>query len=103
MRIIVVIQNNQVAAQLPGAAGKTAFPIPVNGYLLVYEPIALPLRTVRGLCCAAPATSTSHLTPNPRAGPILVKIVRLFSMPKRKASAMLSFEKQLLAVQSVQL
>jgi len=33
--IIVVIQNNQVSAQLPGgAAGVTAFPIPPNGYLL---------------------------------------------------------------------
>lgn len=33
--IIVVVQNNQVTAQLPGgAAGKTAFPIPPNGYLL---------------------------------------------------------------------
>ena len=33
--IIVVVQNNQVTAQLPGGvAGKTAFPIPQNGYLL---------------------------------------------------------------------
>ena len=33
--IIVVVQNNQVTAQLPGgAAGITAFPIPPNGYLL---------------------------------------------------------------------
>lgn len=33
--IIVVVQNNQVTAQLPGgAAGITAFPIPRNGYLL---------------------------------------------------------------------
>lgn len=33
--IIVVVENNQVTAQLPGgAAGKTAFPIPANGYLL---------------------------------------------------------------------
>lgn len=33
--IIVVVQNNQVTAQLPaGIAGKTTFPIPSNGYLL---------------------------------------------------------------------
>ena len=34
--IIVVVQNNQVTAQLPaGIAGKATFPIPSNGYLLV--------------------------------------------------------------------
>lgn len=34
--IVVVVQNNQVTAQLPaGIAGKTTFPIPANGYLLV--------------------------------------------------------------------
>ncbi len=33
--VIVVVQNNQVTAQLPGGvAGKIAFPIPPNGYLL---------------------------------------------------------------------
>lgn len=33
--IIVVVQNNQVTAQLPASiAGKTTFPIPSNGYLL---------------------------------------------------------------------
>ncbi len=33
--VIVVVQNNSVTAQLPGGiAGKTAFPIPTNGYLL---------------------------------------------------------------------
>lgn len=33
---IVVVQNNSVTAQLPsGVAGKSAFPIPANGYLLV--------------------------------------------------------------------
>jgi len=33
--IIVVVQNNQVTAQLPaGVAGKSTFPIPANGYLL---------------------------------------------------------------------
>jgi len=33
--LIVVVQNNQVTGQLPGgAASKTAFPIPPNGYLL---------------------------------------------------------------------
>ncbi len=32
---IVVVQNNSVTAQLPGGvAGKSAFPIPANGYLL---------------------------------------------------------------------
>jgi len=48
---LAVVQNNQVVSQLSGGpAGKTAFPIPANGYLLVSRSVnpapALPIGTI---------------------------------------------------------
>jgi len=64
--IIVVIQNNQVAAQLPGgAAGKLPFRFRSMDTCWSYEPIALPLRTCPWalLYAKAPPNSLLHLTP----------------------------------------
>lgn len=76
--IIVVIQNNSVTAQLPaGIAGKTAFPIPANGYLLALRnnPAAnsLPIGT---LIREESATIPADFARYPQiigAGPVLVQ------------------------------
>jgi len=77
--LIVVVQNNQVTGQLPGgAASKTAFPIPPNGFLLAIRgnnAVAnfLPIGTlVRQESATQPAEFTSY----PQllgAGPLLVQ------------------------------
>lgn len=77
--IIVVVQNNQVTAQLPGGSvGKTAFPIPLNGYLLTlransHAANSLPVGSiVRESSAIVPA----YFAPYPQilgAGPILVQ------------------------------
>ncbi len=77
--LILVVQNNQVTGQLPGgAASKTAFPIPPNGYLLAIRgnnAVAnfLPIGTlVRQESATQPAEFTSY----PQllgAGPLLVQ------------------------------
>ncbi len=75
---IVVVQNNQVTAQLPGGvAGKTAFPIPSNGYLLALRASNaannLPVGTlIRGESATVPADFARY----PQvlgAGPLLVQ------------------------------
>jgi exopolysaccharide biosynthesis protein len=77
--IIVVIQNNQVAAQLlGGAAGKTAFPIPVNGYLLVLRANSAAAKKlpVGSVVHEESTTQPAYFAPYPQilgAGPILVQ------------------------------
>lgn len=75
---IVVVQNNQVTAQLPGGvAGKTAFPIPSNGYLLALRASNaannLPVGTlIRGESATVPA-DFAHFPQVLGAGPLLVQ------------------------------
>jgi len=78
--IIVVVQNNQVTAQLPGGdAAKTAFPIPPNGYLLVIRDLtaaanSLPVGTT--IVSQQSATIPSDAANYPQilgAGPLLVQ------------------------------
>ncbi|MEP0767978.1 phosphodiester glycosidase family protein [Coleofasciculus sp. FACHB-SPT36] len=77
--IIVVVQNNQVTSLLPGGiAGKTAFPIPRNGFLLTLRanrgPAAsLPLGTkvwVEGATVPADFNRYPHIV---GAGPLLLQ------------------------------
>jgi hypothetical protein len=77
--MIVVVQNNSVTAQLPGgAAGKTAFPIPPNGYLLALRgkdaaALNLPVGT---LISGESATVPAYFAPYPHilgAGPLLLQ------------------------------
>jgi Phosphodiester glycosidase len=75
---IAVVQNNQVTAYLPGGlAGKTAFPIPLNGYLLVFRtgstanllPVGAILRLTDGTLPAEFANYPHAIG----AGPLLVQ------------------------------
>ncbi len=77
--MIVVVQNNSVTAQLPGgAAGKTAFPIPPNGYLLALRgkdaaALNLPVGT---LISSESATVPAYFARYPHilgAGPLLLQ------------------------------
>lgn len=75
---IVVVQNNQVTAQLPaGITGKTSFPIPTNGYLLALRnsnaAALLPVGTILKLeSTTQPAAFASypHIL---AAGPLLIQ------------------------------
>lgn len=76
--VIVVVQNNQVTAQLPaGMAGQTRFAIPINGYLLCLRATnvasALPVGTlIRQESATIPADFAGY----PQilgAGPVLVQ------------------------------
>jgi hypothetical protein len=76
--VIAVVQNHQVTAQLSGGnAGKTAFPIPPNGYLLAIRDNhaavnSLPIGTVINLDTTVPSDFTSY----PQilgAGPLLIQ------------------------------
>jgi len=76
--VIVVVQNNQVTAQLPGGiAGKTAFPIPVNGYLLALRASnATNFLSVGTLIRQASSTTPVEFARYPQvlgAGPLLVQ------------------------------
>ncbi len=76
--VIVVVQNNQVTAQLPGGiAGKTAFPIPVNGYLLALRASnATNFLSVGTLIRQASSTIPVEFARYPQvlgAGPLLVQ------------------------------
>ncbi len=77
--IIVVVQNNIVTAHLPGGiAGRTAFRIPPNGYLLALRDNSaaansLPVGTlVRDVLTTAPA-DFAHYSQILAAGPLLVQ------------------------------
>jgi hypothetical protein len=76
---IVAVENNQVTAQLQGGEpGKTAFPIPPNGYILVFRKVpadALPTGTslsVESATVPAEFASYPHIL---GAGPVLLQSV----------------------------
>ena len=77
--IIVVVQNNQVTAQLPGGeAGKTAFPILSNGYLLAIraDKATANLLPVGTLVRGESVTQPAYFADYPQilgAGPLLVQ------------------------------
>ena len=77
--IIVVVQNNQVTAQLPGGvAGKTAFPIPQNGYLLALRSNSTAVNSlpVGTLVSKQSATQPAEFARYPQilgAGPLLLQ------------------------------
>jgi len=77
--IIAVVQNHQVTAQLPGGnAGKTAFPIPLNGYLLAIRDNtaaanSLPIGTVVYLESATVPSDFARYPQIIGAGPLLVQ------------------------------
>jgi hypothetical protein len=74
---IAVVQNNQVTANLPGGlAGKTAFPIPRNGYLLTFRTGSANLLPVGTLLSLTDSTFPAEFTNYPHAigaGPLLVQ------------------------------
>ncbi len=76
---VVAVENGQVTAQLPGGEpGKTAFPIPPNGYILVFRKVpadALPTSTslsVESATVPAEFASYPHIL---GAGPVLLQSV----------------------------
>ncbi len=76
--VIVVVQNNSVTAQLPGGvAGKTAFPIPLNGYLLALRATNtanfLPVGTLIRQESATIPADFAHYPQILGAGPVLVQ------------------------------
>jgi len=76
---IAVVQNNQVTANLPGGvAGKTAFPIPLNGYLLAFRTGSpannlLPIGTLVRLTDGTVPTEFAKYPHAIGAGPLLVQ------------------------------
>ena len=75
---IAVVQNNQVTANLPGGlAGKTAFPIPLNGYLLAFRASStanlLPIGTLVRVTDGTVPTEFAKYPHAIGAGPLLVQ------------------------------
>lgn len=75
---IAVVQNNQVTAHLPGGlAGKIAFPIPLNGYLLVFRTNnttnLLPIGTLLRLTSGTVPPEFANYPHAIGAGPLLVQ------------------------------
>ncbi|MGL4617829.1 MAG: phosphodiester glycosidase family protein, partial [Chroococcidiopsis sp.] len=75
---IAIVQNNQVTANLSGGlAGKTAFPIPLNGYLLAFRTGStanlLPIGTLVRLTDGTVPTEFAQYPHALGAGPLLVQ------------------------------
>lgn len=75
---IAIVQNNSVTAQLPGGkAGETAFPIPANGYLLVFRGNSsnslLPIGSIIQLTSAEVPADFAPYPQILSAGPVLVQ------------------------------
>ncbi|WP_235355093.1 phosphodiester glycosidase family protein [Aliterella atlantica] len=76
--IIAIVQNNSVTAQLPGGkAGEAAFPIPANGYLLVFRGntsnTLLPIGSIVRLTSAEVPADFAAYPQILAAGPVLVQ------------------------------
>jgi len=77
--IIITVQNNQVVNQSPGGiANQTTFPIPVNGYLLIFRnnpdaTNALPLGTVVSIETTTNPPEFSQFPHSLSAGPLLLQ------------------------------
>lgn len=84
--VIAVVQNNQVTAQIPGgAAGKTAFPIPRNGYLLIQRASKTAMLPVGTLIHQESTTVPADFASYPQvlgAGPLLIQNQQIVLNPK---------------------
>lgn len=76
--VVAIVQNNSVASQLPGGkAGEAVFPIPVNGYLLVFRnntnPNLLPVGSIVRLTSGEVPADFAPYPQILAAGPVLIQ------------------------------